>query len=546
MARSDSEALVREHGAFLRRLARELARGGGGDGREGDAEDLVQETWVQALRRPPDPTRPARPWLAEVLRNLWRMRHRGAVRRHAREADAEALRDAPVDPEQALSRAETLALLSASVSRLAEPLRTTLLLRHGEGMSAAEIATLQGIPAGTVRWRLKAALDALRTDLDEGRGRSWAGAFLIPAGASGATSTASAAVPLGGLLMKKWIAAVIVLLLVIGAGIWWSRPRDGQEDAKGAAAGAAGRAAASAAGAGAGPRTVPGRGGGSATEAETEASNDAPRAPLAEPGRAAVVVPDPSPTGAFAGRVINWSTGRGVPSAELVFGGDTGAITARTDAEGRFTLIPPSAAPLTLATVAAAGFLPYAPEWGHSPVRLVGQRGRRVDGVTIFLFPAIDYRGVVLDPSGQPVAGAVVRLLGTPAGEQAADALPDRFVTDARAASPSTRPTTRSSRRGPPASARVAPASTARSRSLARWSSVSRRRPARASVAPVSPGVSSTAPGCRSPAPSCARSPRPPREAPRPASRPWRRPASPWPTPTEASSSTGSIPSSIR
>ena len=153
MARSDPEALVREHGAFLRRLARELARGGGGDGREGDAEDLVQETWVQALRSPPDPTRPARPWLAEVLRNLWRMRYRGAGRREAREADAEALRDAPVDPEQALSRAETLALLSDRLTKLAEPLRTTLLLRHGEGMSAAAIAALQGIPSGTVRWR---------------------------------------------------------------------------------------------------------------------------------------------------------------------------------------------------------------------------------------------------------------------------------------------------------------------------------------------------------------------------------------------------------
>ncbi|HTE56787.1 MAG TPA: sigma-70 family RNA polymerase sigma factor [Kofleriaceae bacterium] len=159
MARSDPEALVREHGAFLRRLARELARGGGGDGREGDAEDLVQETWVQALRSPPDPTRPARPWLAEVLRNLWRMRYRGAGRREAREADAEALRDAPVDPEQALSRAETLALLSDRLTKLAEPLRTTLLLRNGEGMSAAAIAALQGIPAGTVAGDRVVAVD---------------------------------------------------------------------------------------------------------------------------------------------------------------------------------------------------------------------------------------------------------------------------------------------------------------------------------------------------------------------------------------------------
>lgn len=39
------------------------------------------------------------------------------------------------------------------------------------------------------------------------------------------------------------------------------------------------------------------------------------------------------------------------------------------------------------------------------------------------LFPALDYRGRVIDERGAPVAGARVRLLGTPAGEQAIEKL---------------------------------------------------------------------------------------------------------------------------
>ena len=45
---------------------------------------------------------------------------------------------------------------------LDEPYRTTLLLRYGEMLSSVEIARRQQVPAGTVRWRLKSAVDRLR------------------------------------------------------------------------------------------------------------------------------------------------------------------------------------------------------------------------------------------------------------------------------------------------------------------------------------------------------------------------------------------------
>ena len=45
--------------------------------------------------------------------------------------------------------------------RLDEPYRTVILLRFYEGLSSAEISRREGIPAGTIRWRLKQGLKEL-------------------------------------------------------------------------------------------------------------------------------------------------------------------------------------------------------------------------------------------------------------------------------------------------------------------------------------------------------------------------------------------------
>src|SRR5262249_37217844 len=56
--------------------------------------------------------------------------------------------------------------------------------------------------------------------------------------------------------------------------------------------------------------------------------------------------------------------------------------------------------------------------------------GQTVRGITVFLFPALDYRGRVVDAHGAPVAGARIRLLGTPAGEQVIDKLETEWTSD--------------------------------------------------------------------------------------------------------------------
>jgi RNA polymerase sigma factor (sigma-70 family) len=166
------------HVGWARRLARQLTADAD------EAEDLLQETWMAATLHPPTTDRPLRPWLAVVLRNLWGNRKRAAQRREARHATL-ASEGAAVSPERLAERVEAQRLLAELVARLEEPYRQTLILRYFEELSGAEMARRLGIPAGTVRWRLKVALDELRRRLDErhgGRRESWSVALLPVAG----------------------------------------------------------------------------------------------------------------------------------------------------------------------------------------------------------------------------------------------------------------------------------------------------------------------------------------------------------------------------
>ncbi|HTL36711.1 MAG TPA: sigma-70 family RNA polymerase sigma factor [Kofleriaceae bacterium] len=206
-----------QHTEWLTRLARALV----GDAA---ADDVVHDTYEVALAKGSARRGPLRPWLGGVARNVVRMAARGRVRRERREQALPVHDDVP-SPEQLLARAQIQQQVNRLVLELPEPLRSTLLLRFFEGLSAAEIARAHGIPAATVRSRLKDALDRIRAALDAEHGndrRAWAG-LLAPIGALPHGSAAPAGGLAVGAAVKVLVAVVIAALIVVGtfvAGIW--------------------------------------------------------------------------------------------------------------------------------------------------------------------------------------------------------------------------------------------------------------------------------------------------------------------------------------
>jgi RNA polymerase sigma factor (sigma-70 family) len=203
---------------WVRRLARALLRD------DAAADDVAQETWLIAASEQPDEDRPLRPWLARVVRNLSRTRRRGEARRDEREAAYEDTSDRVVaTPAELVERVELQRVVAGEVLALAEPFRSTILLHFFEGLSSAQIARRLGIPNGTVRRRLKTALDqlrdALRNRTDQPKG-GWLAALVPLAKLPGPTPASTA---MGVVAMKKLIGVIValVLLLLVGAGALW-------------------------------------------------------------------------------------------------------------------------------------------------------------------------------------------------------------------------------------------------------------------------------------------------------------------------------------
>jgi len=129
---------------------------------------------------------------------------------------------------------------------------------------------------------------------------------------------------------------------------------------------------------------------------------------------------------------VSIATDLPAPRALLTFSGPEQLEDVIADEDGHFVFHPDHEGSYKLAAVAADGFLPFAPELGHSPIVLYARKGRGVRGVRVRLTPKVDYVGLVLTPEGEPVAGATVRELEQDREGLSLVEAPDDYRTDER------------------------------------------------------------------------------------------------------------------
>src|SRR5262245_56428337 len=95
MDRVPTEDLL-AHARWVEGFARALVAEG--------ADDVAQEAWVAAMRRPPAAGSRPRAWFAAVMRNAARTRFRGGTRRAAREQVEPAVATPATPPDEAVHR----------------------------------------------------------------------------------------------------------------------------------------------------------------------------------------------------------------------------------------------------------------------------------------------------------------------------------------------------------------------------------------------------------------------------------------------------------
>lgn len=165
MAAGDRQAmsqLYARHSSILMGLAVRIVR----DRRE--AEDLLHDVFLEAWRAAKtfDPKRGrVRTWLAIRMRSrALDLQKSARVSRNAGDAGLDTLVDDSVTHSPDHSR------IRAALADLGTDQRRVLELAYFEGLSCSEISERISIPIGTVKSRLAAGLDRLRTELVRGPG----------------------------------------------------------------------------------------------------------------------------------------------------------------------------------------------------------------------------------------------------------------------------------------------------------------------------------------------------------------------------------------
>jgi RNA polymerase sigma-70 factor (ECF subfamily) len=136
-----------------------------------EAEDVVQETFLELWRRAGayDAARGSRQTWALLIarsRSLDRLRARGSARRAAERAAADPVLPPPAIVEVIEARERGTRVRDA-LGALPAPQREAIELAYFGGLSQSEIAARLGEPLGTVKTRLRLAMEKLAANLAE-------------------------------------------------------------------------------------------------------------------------------------------------------------------------------------------------------------------------------------------------------------------------------------------------------------------------------------------------------------------------------------------
>jgi RNA polymerase sigma-70 factor (ECF subfamily) len=158
MEQEELAAALRSHGDRLMRSAYLLC------GNLSDAEDIVQETFLQAIRSIHRFENRAKPytWLHAILLNINRHHYRDNKRMVYDAALAE--REAPFvsDDHQQLDDTVISSVLGRALQKLSSDHREIIVLRYFENMKIQDMAAHLEVSSGTVKSRLHYAIEELR------------------------------------------------------------------------------------------------------------------------------------------------------------------------------------------------------------------------------------------------------------------------------------------------------------------------------------------------------------------------------------------------
>jgi RNA polymerase sigma-70 factor, ECF subfamily len=144
-------------------------------GREEEARDVVQETFLRAYRGLRNFRGQAKfsSWIYRIALNLcrdWIRRERraplAAVPEGVDLVELAAEREPTESIEELVARNDMSRVVARAMARLPEEQRTAIILKEYHGMTFQEIADLQGCPLSTVKTRLYQGLSVLRRRLE--------------------------------------------------------------------------------------------------------------------------------------------------------------------------------------------------------------------------------------------------------------------------------------------------------------------------------------------------------------------------------------------